>query len=176
MRAGQRDRTGEPAVADLLILAVPDPYGNPMIRSDGLAAFVGWPTSPRIEALRAAWLDAENIDEQQRICIELQMQLWRDVPYIPMGEYCQSQRRNFVGQSQIGDLQIAVKLESEFPRTHLAAFAPASALNTLGPHLKTTGATPQDAVRLSDARGPPKIVSCAAALTSANRSAHTNRV
>jgi peptide/nickel transport system substrate-binding protein len=67
-----------------------NPYGNPMIRADGLTAFNGWPTSPRIEALRAAWLDAGNIDEQRRICIELQRQLWQDVPYIPMGEYWQS--------------------------------------------------------------------------------------
>jgi peptide/nickel transport system substrate-binding protein len=68
-----------------------DPYGNPVIRADGLsAALGGWPTSPRIEALRAAWLDAANFDEQRRICTELQMQLWQDVPYIPMGEYWQS--------------------------------------------------------------------------------------
>jgi peptide/nickel transport system substrate-binding protein len=67
-----------------------NPYGNTWIRADGLAAFDGWPTSPRIEALRAAWLDAGNIDEQRRICTELQMQLWQDVPYIPMGEYWQS--------------------------------------------------------------------------------------
>jgi len=67
-----------------------NPYGNPWIRADGLAAFPGWPTSPRIEALRAAWLDAGNLDEQRRICTELQMQLWQDVPYIPMGEYWQS--------------------------------------------------------------------------------------
>ena len=64
-------------------------YGNPMIRADGLAAFNGWPTSPRIEALRAAWLEAGALDEQRRICVELQMQLWQDVPYIPMGEYWQ---------------------------------------------------------------------------------------
>jgi peptide/nickel transport system substrate-binding protein len=67
-----------------------NPYGNPMIRADGLAAFDGWPTSPRIEALRAAWLDAGSLDDQRRICAELQMQLWQDVPYIPMGEYWQS--------------------------------------------------------------------------------------
>jgi len=67
-----------------------NPYGNPWIRADGLAAFPGWPTSPRIEALRAAWLDAGDIDEQRRICTELQLQLWQDVPYIPMGEYWQS--------------------------------------------------------------------------------------
>jgi peptide/nickel transport system substrate-binding protein len=76
----------------LLDRSVPNtnPYGNMWIRADGLAAFDGWPTSPRIEALRAAWLDAGNIDEQRRICTELQMQLWQDVPYIPMGEYWQS--------------------------------------------------------------------------------------
>ena len=31
-----------------------------------------------------------DLDEQRRICTELQMQLWQDVPYIPMGEYWQS--------------------------------------------------------------------------------------
>jgi len=67
-----------------------NPYGNPWIRADGLAAFPGWPTSPRIEALRTAWLDTGNLDEQRRICTDLQMQLWQDVPYIPMGEYWQS--------------------------------------------------------------------------------------
>jgi peptide/nickel transport system substrate-binding protein len=67
-----------------------NPYGNMWIRADGLAGFDGWPTSPRIEALRAAWLDAGDFNEQRRICTELQMQLWQDVPYIPMGEYWQS--------------------------------------------------------------------------------------
>jgi len=67
-----------------------NPYGNIWIRADGLAAFDGWPTSPRLEALRAAWLDAGSLDAQRRICAELQMQLWQEVPYIPMGEYWQS--------------------------------------------------------------------------------------
>jgi len=56
----------------------------------GLNDRSGWPTSPNIEALRAAWLDAGGLDEQRRICTELQLQLWQDVPYIPMGEYWQS--------------------------------------------------------------------------------------
>jgi len=67
-----------------------NPYGNMWIRADGLAGFDGWPTSPRIEALRAAWLDAGGLDQQRRICAELQMQLWQDVPYTPMGEYWQA--------------------------------------------------------------------------------------
>jgi peptide/nickel transport system substrate-binding protein len=86
------DKGGWSAFFGLVDRSVPNtnPYGNPMIRADGLAAGLGWPDSPRIEALRAAWLDAGNIDEQRRICTELQMQLWEDVPYIPMGEYWQS--------------------------------------------------------------------------------------
>ena len=31
-----------------------------------------------------------TFDDQRRICAELQLQLWQDVPYIPMGEYWQS--------------------------------------------------------------------------------------
>jgi peptide/nickel transport system substrate-binding protein len=86
------DKGGWNAFFGLFDRSLPNtnPYGNIWIRADGLAAFDGWPASPRIEALRAAWLDAGNIDEQRRICIELQMQLWQDVPYIPMGEYWQS--------------------------------------------------------------------------------------
>src|SRR5438874_9866093 len=37
------------------------------IRADGPAAFDGSPTSPCIEALRAAWLDTGSLDEQRRI-------------------------------------------------------------------------------------------------------------
>jgi peptide/nickel transport system substrate-binding protein len=86
------DKGGWNAFFGFLDRSIPNinPYGNRVIRADGLAAWDGWPTSPRIEALRAAWLDAGNIDEQRRVCTELQMQLWRDVPYIPMGEYWQS--------------------------------------------------------------------------------------
>jgi peptide/nickel transport system substrate-binding protein len=86
------DKGGWNAFFGFLDRSIPNinPYGNRVIRADGLAAWDGWPTSPRIEALRAAWLDAGNIDDQHRICTELQMQLWQDVPYIPMGEYWQS--------------------------------------------------------------------------------------
>lgn len=66
-----------------------NPYGNPMIRADGAAAFDGWPASPPIETLRAAWLNAPDPATERRVCRELQTQLWQDVPYVPMGEYFQ---------------------------------------------------------------------------------------
>jgi peptide/nickel transport system substrate-binding protein len=86
------DNGGWNAFFGFLDRSIPNinPYGNRVIRADGLAAWDGWPTSPPIEALRAAWLDAGDFNEQRRICTELQMQLWQDVPYIPMGEYWQS--------------------------------------------------------------------------------------
>src|SRR5207302_5915191 len=66
------------------------PFGNPALRADGKAAYDGWPDSPRIEELRRAWLDAGDLAEQRRIAAELQMQVWQDVPFIPMGEYWQT--------------------------------------------------------------------------------------
>ena len=69
------------------------PASSQAARNASIRGLVGQPSkaaSPRIEELRAAWLDARNLDEQRRICTELQMQLWQDVPYIPMGEYWQS--------------------------------------------------------------------------------------
>jgi peptide/nickel transport system substrate-binding protein len=75
------------------------PFGNPAIRADGRAGWDGWPSSERIESLRSEWLDAVTLDEEKRICRELQMQLWHDVPYVPMGEYWQATayRKDLVG-------------------------------------------------------------------------------
>jgi hypothetical protein len=39
-------------------------------------------------ALRVAC--AADPEEQSRLCIELQKQLWQDARFIPMGEYCQA--------------------------------------------------------------------------------------
>jgi len=86
------DKGGWNLLFALMDRSIPNtnPYGNPWLRADGPDGFVGWPTSSQIEALRAAWLDASSLDEQRRICEELQMQVWQDVPYIPMGEYWQA--------------------------------------------------------------------------------------
>ena len=66
------DKGGWNAFFGLVDRSLPNtnPYGNYAIRADGLVA--------------------GNIDEQRRICAELQLQLWQDLPYIPMGEYWQS--------------------------------------------------------------------------------------
>jgi peptide/nickel transport system substrate-binding protein len=66
------------------------PYGNPAIRADGKESVNGWANSSRIEELRAAWLDTTDLEQQKRICVDLQKQLWTDVPFIPLGEYWQA--------------------------------------------------------------------------------------
>ncbi len=75
-----------------VFFALPDglfnanPASSYPIRGNGAAAWEGWPTSPELERLRAAWLDAETPHEEARLCEQLQRQLWHDVPYIPMGQ------------------------------------------------------------------------------------------
>jgi peptide/nickel transport system substrate-binding protein len=86
------DKGGWNVFFTLIDRSIPNtnPFGNQALRSDGKAAWDGWPDSPKIEALRAAWLDAADLNEQRRICAEMQTQLWQDLPFIPMGEYWQT--------------------------------------------------------------------------------------
>ena len=86
------DKGGWNVLFMLIDRSIPNihPFGNPALRADGKAAYDGWPDSPRIEELRRAWLDAGEFSEQRRIAAELQMQVWQDVPFIPMGEYWQT--------------------------------------------------------------------------------------
>jgi peptide/nickel transport system substrate-binding protein len=86
------DKGGWNVFFTLIDRSIPNihPFGNPNLRADGKAAYDGWPDSPRIEELRRAWLDAGDLAEQRRIAAELQMQVWQDVPFIPMGEYWQA--------------------------------------------------------------------------------------
>ena len=58
----------------------------------------GWPNSSRLEALREAWLDTAELAEEKRISEQIQLQMWRDVPYIPLGHWVRStaHRRDLV--------------------------------------------------------------------------------
>jgi peptide/nickel transport system substrate-binding protein len=65
------------------------PAGHLGLRGNGDKAWFGWPTAPELEKLRADWFDAEDLASQQRICREIQLQAWRDVPFVPLGQYVQ---------------------------------------------------------------------------------------
>ncbi|HEY8287853.1 MAG TPA: ABC transporter substrate-binding protein, partial [Acetobacteraceae bacterium] len=64
-----------------------NPAGHVFLRGNGKAATVGWPDSPRIEALRNAWFLAPDLAAQQSLARQLQLQAFQDVPYIPLGQY-----------------------------------------------------------------------------------------
>jgi peptide/nickel transport system substrate-binding protein len=59
------------------------------IRASGADAWFGWPTDPKMEALRAAWFDAPDVEGQQNICREMQAQFWQNPLYVPLGMYDQ---------------------------------------------------------------------------------------
>ena len=89
---GPPDKSSHNMFCTLIDRSLPNvhPFGNLAIRTDGKEPINGWANSPRIEELRAAWLDTADLGQQKRICADLQKQLWEDVPFIPMGEYWQA--------------------------------------------------------------------------------------
>jgi peptide/nickel transport system substrate-binding protein len=64
-----------------------NPVAHAFLRGNGKDATVGWPNSPKLEALRAQWLEAPDLAAQKRIAAEMQLQAFEDVPYIPLGQY-----------------------------------------------------------------------------------------
>ncbi len=63
-----------------------DPAVSFLARGNGEGAWFGWPTSPRMETLRREWFEARQVGERQRICREIQAQVWADAPYVPLGQ------------------------------------------------------------------------------------------
>jgi peptide/nickel transport system substrate-binding protein len=76
-----------------------NPAGHQSIRGNGEQAWFGWPTAPRLEALRDSWFEAPTLAAQQAICADIQRQVFEDVPYIPIGQYFQpgAYRRGITG-------------------------------------------------------------------------------
>lgn len=62
------------------------PVGNIWLRGNGVGGAPGWPSSPKLEALREAWLAAQEEAEQKHIAVQMQTQAFEDVPYIPLGQ------------------------------------------------------------------------------------------
>ncbi len=64
-----------------------DPAAHAFIRGNGKAASRGWPDSPRLETLRENWLAAPDQDARQKLAKEIQLQVFADVPYVPVGQF-----------------------------------------------------------------------------------------
>jgi peptide/nickel transport system substrate-binding protein len=85
-----------------------NPASHHMLRGQGEAGFIGWPTSARLEQLRDAWFEAPTLDAQKAIAADLQRQLFIDVPYIPLGQYFQpiAYRRSLAGPMAAGGVPV----------------------------------------------------------------------
>jgi peptide/nickel transport system substrate-binding protein len=97
---GQRRRTTRQPRADRQgrlehLLHLPGRHGEHLagpdiaIRASGADAWFGWPTDPKMEALREAWFDAPDVEAQQKICRDMQEQFWQNPSYVPLGMYDQ---------------------------------------------------------------------------------------
>ncbi len=62
-----------------------DPGTNIMLRGNGRSAWFGWPTVPKLEELRNAWLNEPSADIRKRIATEMQVVGMDELPAIPLG-------------------------------------------------------------------------------------------
>jgi peptide/nickel transport system substrate-binding protein len=75
------------------------PAAHAFLRGTGRQALWGWPSMPKVEALRTAWIDAADPAQQQKLCRAIQVQAFEDVPYIPLGAFffASAYRRDLTG-------------------------------------------------------------------------------
>ena len=66
-----------------------NPGCHQLMRGNGAQAYNGWPTLPKLEALRDEWLYAPDRSGDMTLARKMQMQAFDDVPYLPVGSYYQ---------------------------------------------------------------------------------------
>lgn len=64
-----------------------NPAAHQNTRGLGERSNPGWPLSPRLEELRAAWFAAKSVEEEKAIARQIQEQVFVDVPYVPLGQF-----------------------------------------------------------------------------------------
>lgn len=68
--------------ADLL-----DPVQNLPLKASGDTAWFGWPKDDKLEALRAQWIKAPNLEGRKKLAREIQARAFEVVPYLPTGQW-----------------------------------------------------------------------------------------
>jgi peptide/nickel transport system substrate-binding protein len=64
-----------------------NPAINFAVRANGEKAWFGWPTDDKLEAMRAQWMEAPDLDAQKKLAVEIQEEAFRSLPYIPTGQF-----------------------------------------------------------------------------------------
>jgi peptide/nickel transport system substrate-binding protein len=63
------------------------PALNFPLRANGEKAWFGWPTDPKLEAMRGQWMEAPDLEAQQKLAAEIQEAAFASVPFIPTGQF-----------------------------------------------------------------------------------------
>ncbi|MFL5257149.1 MAG: ABC transporter substrate-binding protein [Rhodopila sp.] len=76
-----------------------NPAGDAALRGNGKNAWFGWPTNPKMEAIRDAWLRGTDPPTQKALAADMQRQAYIDAPCMPLGLYYQpvAYRRDLSG-------------------------------------------------------------------------------
>jgi peptide/nickel transport system substrate-binding protein len=64
-----------------------DPSLNFALRGNGEKAWFGWPTNPKLEALRERWIAASDPPLQRQLAAEVQKEAFETVPFVPLGQF-----------------------------------------------------------------------------------------
>src|SRR5438552_819305 len=64
-----------------------DPSSNLPLAANGGAAWFGWPSDERLEALRTEWLKTSDSEARQEIAVKIQERAFETLPYIPTGQW-----------------------------------------------------------------------------------------
>jgi peptide/nickel transport system substrate-binding protein len=70
-------------------LAVSNPGSSYPLRGNGRKGWFGWPTDPKLEALRVDWFNAPDLTAQKKICEQIQLDAWQSIPFMPLGQIFQ---------------------------------------------------------------------------------------
>jgi peptide/nickel transport system substrate-binding protein len=70
-------------------LDMDNPAGDLVLRGNGKDAWMGWPTAPKLEAIRDQWLRATDLPTQKALAADMQRQAFEDAPAMPLGLYYQ---------------------------------------------------------------------------------------
>lgn len=84
-----------------MVPEISDPLSNVMLNGRGDDGWFGWPEDPKVEEMRAAYVDATDAETQKAIAVQIQEHVMDNVNYLMMGEYLIPQARRTVIENMI---------------------------------------------------------------------------
>jgi len=76
-----------------------DPAAHYPLVGTGTKGWFGWYASTKMEDLRTAWFDAPDLAAQKKVAEQIQLLVWQEAPYYPLGQWFQpiARRSNIEG-------------------------------------------------------------------------------